>query len=703
MSTAETADVPPRAGRLVIGAGAVLALIAILGVILVVRFVESERARDLRAWQVRLGIVADSRAAAVQDWLDQQHGTLRELAENTSLQLYLTELSLAGGDRGQVTEESAQAEYLRNLLVATADRAGFEAPPLGPRVQANVERIGIAGLALTDPDADVLVATPGMPPLTGRLANWLAEMPITEPAMLDIFAGADGKPALAFTAPIFSLQGGGDASDVVGRVVGLRPVGLSLYSRLRQPGDVESTGETLLVRRDGNTVTYISPLADGTGPLQREMALDTPDLAAGALLAQPGGFGLYRDYRGNEVLGTSRAIAGTGWVLVRKIDRDEALGETDRRLAVLLTVLLLAIGVALVAIIAVWRHGTSVRAAQAAERFRISTERFENLWKFVRLVTDSQPLQIVAVDNQQQYTFANRRAAEVAGVEPDEMLGKTMSAVLGPGRAKLYETTNREVLEAFQPRTEVQTVEQDGARQVLKSDHIPLRGDRDYPPGVLMIVEDITELVGERERGTRIMRQLVDTLVILVDRRDPFSAYHAQRVAEVGRAIAGEMGLDAAAIETVDIAGSLINLGKVLVPSEILTKQEALSPAELAQVRGSIIAGADLLRDVDFKGPVVETLRQAQEHWDGSGGPAGRAGEDILVTARILAVANAFAGMVSARAHRPGMSFDQAEAALTQKTGTVYDRRPVAALLNILDNRGGRDRWAAYREPPSQS
>jgi HD-GYP domain-containing protein (c-di-GMP phosphodiesterase class II) len=96
-------------------------------------------------------------------------------------------------------------------------------------------------------------------------------------------------------------------------------------------------------------------------------------------------------------------------------------------------------------------------------------------------------------------------------------------------------------------------------------------------------------------------------------------------------------------------------------------------------------------------------LRLAQEHWDGSGSPAGRAGDDILLTARIVAVANAFAGMISARAHRPGLSFDEAEAALSQAAGTVYDRRPVAALLHVLDNRGGRERWAAYREPPTQS
>ncbi|MEQ9643422.1 MAG: PAS domain-containing protein [Alphaproteobacteria bacterium] len=702
MTAPAQTDATPRAGRLVIIAGAVLAVIAVLGIIGVFRFVAAERARDLAAWQVRLGIVADSRAAAVTAWLDAQAATLRELAENASLQLYFTELTLADGDRDLVTEEAAQADYLRNLLVATADRAGFAAPPLGAQVKANVERIGIAGLALTDADGEVLVATPGMPPLAGRLANWLGDSPREEPGTLDLFLGADGKPAMAFVAPIFSLQGDNTAADVVGRVVGLRPVGPSFQRTLRQPGDVDTSAETLLVRRDGATVTYLSPLADGTEALKRTLAANTPELAAAILLDSPGGFGLYRDYRGVEVLATSRAIAGAPWVLIRKIDRDAALAETDRRLTVLLTVLLLSIGVALAAIVAVWRHGTSVRAAQAAERYRVSTERFENLWKFIRLVTDSQPNQIFAVDNENQYTFANYQAAARAGLEADEMMGKSMAAVLGPARAGALEEINRQVIATGETRSEVHAFATDGdKRHVVKSDHIPLHGDRDHPPGALVIVEDITELVEERERGERIMRQVVDTLVTLVDRRDPFSAHHAQRVAEVAREIAQEMDLDAAAVDTVDIAGSLINLGKVVVPSEILTKQGALTAEELSQVRGSIIAGAELLRGIDFQGPVVDTLRQTLEHWDGTGAPAGLAGEDILITARVLAVANAFAGMVSARAHRPGLDFDAAEQALMADVGKAFDRRPVAALLNVLDNRGGRERWAAYREPPA--
>jgi hypothetical protein len=97
----------------------------------------------------------------------------------------------------------------------------------------------------------------------------------------------------------------------------------------------------------------------------------------------------------------------------------------------------------------------------------------------------------------------------------------------------------------------------------------------------------------------------------------------------------------------------MMNVGKILVPSDVLTRTEALGEAELQQIRNSIQASAELLQGVEFDGPVVETLRQLQENWDGSGAPRGLAGEEILLPARIVSVANAFVAMISPRAWRP--------------------------------------------------
>jgi HD-GYP domain-containing protein (c-di-GMP phosphodiesterase class II) len=141
-------------------------------------------------------------------------------------------------------------------------------------------------------------------------------------------------------------------------------------------------------------------------------------------------------------------------------------------------------------------------------------------------------------------------------------------------------------------------------------------------------------------------------------------------------------------------AGRLTSLGKILVSGSGLTKEDNLTEDEVERVRASIRASAELLEGIEFGGPVVETLRQVQERWDGKGQPEGRAGEAILVTARIVAVANALVALISPRAHRPALDIDRVLAALLEQSGGAYDRGVVAALVNHMDNRAGRAAWA---------
>jgi hypothetical protein len=186
----------------------------------------------------------------------------------------------------------------------------------------------------------------------------------------------------------------------------------------------------------------------------------------------------------------------------------------------------------------------------------------------------------------------------------------------------------------------------------LRSEHIPIAATSSMPRGVLVVEQDITEAVTERERRERTLSQLIRSLVGVVDRRDPNAADHSMRVAEVARRIAREMGIEPLLVETAETAGRLMNLGKILVSEDLLTRTEGLSKEEIERVREGIQASADLLEGIEFDGPVVETLRQVQEMWDGSGGPAGREGGDIIVTARIVSVANTFVALTSPRAHR---------------------------------------------------
>jgi len=690
--------------KLVVAVGGAILLVLVAAVVAIFFFVGQERQRALQEWQIRLGIVADSRTAAINDWIEQNYAQLRELAENTSLKLYMTEVAQGQAQGGALPPDAAaQLQYLRNLLVATAERTGFKAPPPVGEVAANVERVGIAGLGVVDAAGNPIASTPAMPPPSARTRTAVAQALDGKPALIDVFVGASNQPTLGFVLPVFALQDTG--SKGIGAVVGIRLLDNDFYERLKQPGATEKTAETYVVRKEGGTVQYIAPLADGTPPLKRALTLDTPDLADAWAIEKPGGFAIKRDYAGLDSLVVSRPIVSAPWVLVRKVSRNEALAATDTRLMTILGAFLGFIIVITVALIAVWRHGSSVRATEAAEKFRVMAERFENMTKFMRLVTNSQPTNIVAVDGDTHYTFANEPAAREAGIPAADMTGKTMAQVIGPVKAQAFAEINKDVLKNFEREQHLHFFEVEGENedegdvQVIKSDHIPLRADRDYPPGVLMILEDITELTRERRRSERMLKELINTLVSVVDRRDPFSAHHSARVAEVVRCIAKEMGADDLEIKTVEIAGSLMNLGKIFIPAEILTKATELTPDERNMVANSYMVTVDLLEGVTFEGPVVETIRQMGERWDGSG-PLGLREEEILRTARMLAVANAFVGMVSARAFRAAMTFEKTSRILMEETGTKFDRKPVTALINFLENRGGTERWARFRDKP---
>ncbi|HZW72504.1 MAG TPA: HD domain-containing phosphohydrolase [Caldimonas sp.] len=234
---------------------------------------------------------------------------------------------------------------------------------------------------------------------------------------------------------------------------------------------------------------------------------------------------------------------------------------------------------------------------------------------------------------------------------------------------------------------------------MLQSSHIPLppmhlAQGPDLPRSVLVVEHDVTDLARERERRERTLKQLVAALTAAVDRRDCFASDQSTRVAALARTIALEMGLSPELAETAETAGNLMNFGKLLVPPELLTKAGQLSEEERALIRASIQTTADIIAGIEFDGPVVETLREMQERVDGNG-PRGLKGEAIPVTARVVAVANAFVAMASPRAYRSGGDVDGAVDALLRETGSAFDRRVVAALITYLDSRGGRAEWAA--------
>jgi putative nucleotidyltransferase with HDIG domain len=172
--------------------------------------------------------------------------------------------------------------------------------------------------------------------------------------------------------------------------------------------------------------------------------------------------------------------------------------------------------------------------------------------------------------------------------------------------------------------------------------------------------------------------------------RDPYTAGHQERVTRLAMAMAERMGLPADRVEGLRVAGLLHDVGKVSVPAEILSKPTGLSAIELALVRSHSEAGYAILREIAFPWPVATIVLQHHERMDGSGYPSGLRGEEILLEARILAVADSVEAMASHRPYRAALGIEEALAELARGRGTAYDVDAVSACLSLFTEDGFR-------------
>lgn len=655
---------------------AILVLIAIIGLFLVRMFVDSERNQAKTEWQTRMGIVADSRAADINRWFDEQFADLQGIAGNQAVQVYLQQIAELATDPSQQDQVEGLKEYLRNIITVTADRAGFSVK-VATNVDINETQPALGGILIVDEKGNVLAASPNAPAFEGDLRSFALGVAPGQKAVSDLYLNDKNVPSLRFVVPILAQsEGAGNAQ--VGRVVGVRQVADDLYGRLVQPGETTQSGRSVLVEVKDNKLVYLSPVADPQHPLQpltSPFGIDATDRDVVFGAQNSGGFATEKtNYKGDAVLVTSRALSAVPWTLVYTVNYDEALGAAEERFKTLTAVLFLTVGLIAVIIAAVWYYGSSRRASQAAYQFNQMARRFEEQRNLIQLVTDSQPTSIFILDKDDKYRFANRQAAKDAGISATEMIGKPIANVLGPAAAKRILRLNHQAMEENRTVTEFGVVEIGGKQKMVQSEHIPIKATAGGMAGVLAVEDDITDFVTERERRARNLNQLVKTLVDVVDKRDPFAAQHSARVAQVARAVAKEMNLSDVEIETAEIAGNLLNLGKILIPESVLAKTEGLTDEERGLIRNSIMTSAELIKGIEFDGPVVATLQQAQANYDGSGNPPLK-GDEIVITARVIAVANAFIGMISDRAFRQALSIDQAIEALVKGDGQEFRPR----------------------------
>ncbi|HYA12842.1 MAG TPA: HD-GYP domain-containing protein [Syntrophales bacterium] len=190
------------------------------------------------------------------------------------------------------------------------------------------------------------------------------------------------------------------------------------------------------------------------------------------------------------------------------------------------------------------------------------------------------------------------------------------------------------------------------------------------------------------EQFRKAVRTTLQTMAAAVEARDHYMVGHQRRVTNLACAIATEMNLSSRRINGISTAGMIHDIGKIAIPEAILSKPTKLAEEEFIMIKTHPQVGYEMLKEIEFPWPVAQIILQHHERMDGSGYPHGLAGEEILLEARILAVADVLEAISSNRPYRPAHSIDIALEENSRNSGILYDKEVVDACLRIFCEKG---------------
>ncbi len=295
------------------------------------------------------------------------------------------------------------------------------------------------------------------------------------------------------------------------------------------------------------------------------------------------------------------------------------------------------------------------------------------------------PVGLGFVDRDCRIVRMNDMLAEFNGGSIAEQIGRTVAEVVPEVWAQI-EPLYRRVLDHGESVLNIdvgatKVADRSQVRHTLAS-YYPVRLD-DEIIGVGVVVVDITQRFEAAAVRNELMHSAVDAIAATIDARDPYTAGHQRHVAELAAAIAAELGLDPDAIEGVRLAAGLHDVGKIGVPVEILTRPSELRPAEWELLKTHPGMGYDILAGIDFPWPIAVMVLQHHERLDGSGYPNGLRGDQIILGARIIAVADTLEAMEANRPFRLSPGVDAALDELRDGRGTRYDTTVVDACVRL--------------------
>jgi PAS domain S-box-containing protein len=332
--------------------------------------------------------------------------------------------------------------------------------------------------------------------------------------------------------------------------------------------------------------------------------------------------------------------------------------------------------------------------AEQGARARKATEKAlrESETKFRALVESSNDW-IWELNEDCVYTYASPQVRDLLGYSVEEVIGKTPFELMPPNEMEPDKARFKAVFAEQKHFRLLENVflHKDGRKVFLETSAAPMFDAQGIFNGYRGIDRDITERKeAEQERLLntakleRLLLQTIEAIAATVEARDPYTAGHQRRVAALASSIAREMGLSEDKLHGLYLAASIHDLGKIRIPAEVLSKPGMLLNFEYELVKTHPQTGYDIIKDVQFPWPIAQMVLQHHERLDGSGYPQKLKGEQILLEAKILAVADVVEAMSSYRPYRPGLGLEAALEEVTKQRGVLYDPAVVDSCISLF-------------------
>ncbi|MCX6564357.1 MAG: HD domain-containing protein [Candidatus Aminicenantes bacterium] len=312
--------------------------------------------------------------------------------------------------------------------------------------------------------------------------------------------------------------------------------------------------------------------------------------------------------------------------------------------------------------------------------------------KNFRRSLDESPLGIRIVSVDGKVLYANRAILDIYGYDDIEELRSTpakkryTAASYAEFQSRRKKRMNGE---DYASEYEISIIRKTGQIRRLRvfRKEISWNGQKQFQT----IYQDITRQKKTEEKLGKTLSSLrnalggiIQVLSATTEKRDPYTAGHQKRVADLARAIGQEMGLAADRVEGLRIAGVIHDIGKVSIPAEFLSKPSRLTEIEYGMIKSHVQVGYDILQNIDFSWPLAEMVLQHHERMNGSGYPQGLIGENTLLEARILAVSDVVEAMASHRPYRPALGIAAALEEIAKNKGILYDPDVVSTCLTLF-------------------